>query len=52
LISYLAKQEKVVITPHNAYNTKDALFRMLSTVAENLRAFMEGKPKNVVYNYK
>jgi D-lactate dehydrogenase len=52
LISYLAKQERVIITPHNAYNTRDALFRMLSTVAENLRAFMEGKPKNVVYNYK
>jgi len=52
LVSYLAKQERVIITPHNAYNTRDALFRMLSTVAENLRAFMEGKPKNVVYNYK
>jgi D-lactate dehydrogenase len=52
LVSYLAKQERVVITPHNAYNTRDALFRMLSTVAENLRAFMEGKPKNVVYNYR
>ena len=49
LVSYLAKQERVIITPHNAYNTRDALFRMLSTVVENLRALLEGKPKNVVY---
>jgi 2 Lactate dehydrogenase and related dehydrogenases len=51
LVSYLAKQESVIITPHNAYNTRDALFRMLSTVVENLRAFLEGKPKNVVYGH-
>jgi len=51
LVSYLAKQERVIITPHNAYNTRDALFRMLSTVVENLRAFLEGKPKNVVYDH-
>ena len=31
--------EQPLITPHNAYNTRDALFRMLSTVVENLRAF-------------
>ncbi len=49
LVSYLAKQERVIITPHNAYNTRDALFRMLSAMIENLRAFLEGKPKNVAY---
>jgi D-lactate dehydrogenase len=51
LVSYLAKQERVIVTPHNAYNTRDALFRMLGTVVENLRAFLEGKPKNVVYGH-
>jgi len=51
LVSYLAKQERVIITPYNAYNTRDALFRMLSSVAENLRAFLEGKPKNVVHDH-
>ncbi|MDT7911204.1 MAG: hydroxyacid dehydrogenase [Thermocrinis sp.] len=50
LVSYLAKQERVIVTPHNAYNTRDALFRMLGTVVENLRAFLEGKPKNVVHD--
>jgi D-lactate dehydrogenase len=50
-VSYLAKQERVIVTPHNAYNTRDALFRMLSTVVENLRSFLEGKPKNVVYDH-
>jgi D-lactate dehydrogenase len=51
LVFYLAKQERVIITPHNAYNTRDALFRMLSSVAENLRAFLEEKPKNVVHDH-
>jgi D-lactate dehydrogenase len=51
LVSYLAKQERVIITPHNAYNTRDALFRMLGTVVENLRAFLEGKPKNVIHDH-
>jgi len=43
--------EQPLITPHNAYNTRDALFRMLSTVVENLRAFLKGKPKNVVHDH-
>jgi D-lactate dehydrogenase len=51
LVSYLARQERVIVTPHNAYNTRDALFRMLSTMVENLRAFLEGKPKNVVHDH-
>ena len=48
LISYLARLERVIITPHNAYNSQNALFRMLNTVVENLRAFLEGRPKNTV----
>ena len=51
LVSYLAKQERVIVTPHNAYNARDALFRMLSTVVENLKAFLEGRPKNVVHDH-
>ena len=38
----------VVITPHNAFNTWEALQRILDTTLENIKAFAEGKPQNVV----
>ncbi|MCF0201813.1 MAG: D-2-hydroxyacid dehydrogenase [Bacteroidaceae bacterium] len=36
------------ITPHNAWATLAARKRLLHTVAENLKAFKEGKPQNAV----
>ena len=36
------------LTPHIAWATKDARSRLLAVSAENLRAFAEGKPQNVV----
>jgi D-lactate dehydrogenase len=38
----------VVITPHNAFNTKEAILRILDTTVENIRSFIEGNPKNKV----
>mgnify|MGYP000716521778 CR=1 FL=1 len=37
-----------VLTPHIGYYTKEALERRLEITVENIRAFIEGKPKNVV----
>lgn len=37
-----------VITPHNAWATHAARSRLLSTVVENVRAFLAGTPVNVV----
>lgn len=38
----------VVITPHSAFNTKEALGRILQTTLENIQAFAGGKPANLV----
>lgn len=44
----LMRHPKVVVTPHNAFNSEEARLRILDTTFENIRAFMEGKPQNVV----
>ncbi len=38
----------VVITPHNAFNTKEAVTRILDTTVDNIQAFLEKKPVNLV----
>jgi D-lactate dehydrogenase len=38
----------VIITSHNAYNTLEALQRINNTTVENIRAYLSGKPQNVV----
>ncbi|MEK7193423.1 MAG: NAD(P)-dependent oxidoreductase [Patescibacteria group bacterium] len=44
----LMKMPNVLITPHNAFNSQEALERILHTTIENIRGFMEGKPVNLV----
>ena len=36
------------ITPHNAWATQRARVRLMETIVENVRAFLNGKPCNVV----
>jgi hypothetical protein len=36
------------ITPHNAYNTTEAVGRIIGTTMENIEAFARGEPRNVV----
>lgn len=38
----------VTITPHIAWATREARSRLMEIAVENLRAFLKGKPKNVV----
>ncbi|MFA5000890.1 MAG: hydroxyacid dehydrogenase [Candidatus Paceibacterota bacterium] len=38
----------VVITPHNAFNTWEALKRILNTTLENIKSFSAGIPQNLV----
>ena len=38
----------IVITPHLAWATREARRRLMSSTAENIKAFMAGKPQNVV----
>lgn len=38
----------VVMTPHTAYNTKEAVERILTTTRENIEGFLSGSPINTV----
>jgi D-lactate dehydrogenase len=38
----------VIITPHNAFNSREALQRILDTTVENIKGFLENKPVNLV----
>ncbi|MDV2481992.1 hydroxyacid dehydrogenase [Methanoculleus sp. Wushi-C6] len=44
----LLHSDKAILTPHNAFNTREAVDRILATSVENLRAFFAGSPQNVV----
>lgn len=44
----LLKYPNVVITPHNAFNSQEALQRILETTVENITSFLKGKPINLV----
>ena len=40
--------ERVILTPYNAFNTEEALERILTTTAENIKAYFSGHSQNVV----
>jgi len=40
--------DNVIVTPHNAFNTREAILRILDTTLENIKSFVEGKPQNLV----
>lgn len=44
----LLKQDNVIITPHNAFNSWEALRRILNTTILNINSFLKKKPVNVV----
>ena len=44
----LLKQDNVIITPHNAFNSWEALHRILETTILNISSFLKKKPVNVV----
>lgn len=44
----LLNHPRVIITPHNAFNTREALERILRTSIDNVKAFAAGQPTNVV----
>lgn len=45
----LMKLDNVIITPHIAYDTEEAINRILNTAISNINAFVEGKIQNNVY---
>jgi len=44
----LTSLENCYITPHNAWAAKDARERLMGILSENIKCFIEGKPKNIV----
>ncbi len=44
----LLNRENVVITPHIAFNSREAVERILATTVENIHAFLRGAPRNLV----
>ena len=44
----LLRFPNVIVTPHNAYNTDDAVQRIIETTLENVISYGRGEPRNVV----
>jgi len=44
----LMKMPNVLITPHNAFNSKEAVERILKTTIENIKGFIEGRLINTI----
>jgi D-lactate dehydrogenase len=44
----LMQLDNVIITPHNAFNSEEALLRIIDTSLENIRNFSKRMPQNVV----
>lgn len=43
----LLRLRNVIITPHSAFNTQEAVERILETTVDNIRSFARGEPRNV-----
>ncbi len=44
----LVKHPNVIVTPHNAFNSNEALHKIVETTHQNLTGFMNNMPLNVV----
>jgi D-lactate dehydrogenase len=44
----LIRHPKVIITPHNAFNSREALMQILTTTIENIHNFQRNSPSNVI----
>lgn len=44
----LLRLRNVIITPHNAFYTQEAIWRIMDTTVKNIESYLQGKPQNVV----
>lgn len=44
----LMQMPNVLITPHNAFNSQEAMERILQTTIENIKSFLAGQPSNLL----
>ncbi|MDO8426629.1 MAG: NAD(P)-dependent oxidoreductase, partial [Deltaproteobacteria bacterium] len=47
----LLRLRNVYITPHNAFNTREAVKRILDTTVDNIASYIRGEPKNIAEGY-
>jgi D-lactate dehydrogenase len=45
---YLIDHPRVIITPHNAFNTVEAMKRIIDTTIWNIQSFARGEQTNIV----
>ena len=45
---YLILHPRVIVTPHIAFNTQEAITRILDTTVENIKSFAAGRVQNIV----
>jgi len=45
---YLIAHPRVIVTPHLAFNTQEAVERILNTTIKNIRQFATGTPTNLI----
>ena len=46
----ILKLENVIVTPHIAYDSYEAINRILTTMMKNINSFVEGKIENNVWH--
>ena len=44
----LLEMPNVIVTPHNAFNTQEAMERILDTTIKNIKGFKKGRKINVI----
>lgn len=44
----LLNKSNVLITPHNAFNSNEAVHQIMQTTVENIKSYLEGKLQNIV----
>ena len=44
----MLEMPNVVMTPHIAFDTREAEIRIMQTTADNIKGFISGKPINLV----
>jgi D-lactate dehydrogenase len=44
----LLTRDEVIVTPHNAFNSFEALYRILDVTLENITGFINQTPKNII----
>jgi D-lactate dehydrogenase len=44
----LIRLRNVYITPHNGFNTEEAVTEIIETTMDNIRAFIDSNPRNLV----